>query len=939
MSVQWRMNTGIRTSAFYLLLRRWRQPLLDYSALTLSYALSGKLGLLLAVPPGYATAIFPPAGIAIAAMLIGGPATLPWTFLGSLLLSLWLGVRGETGGAVALVIAASATAQAGIAGGVLRRAIGYPTRLDRGRQMARLLLLSPICCLTSATLALSGLAALGVLKAQDFASSWVTWWVGDTLGVLLLLPLVLVIAGEPRALWRSRTSSVALPMLLFFALFAAIFGLVSRWEHDAALLEFRILSQHLVDKLRTGLDEQDVFLEQLQQSFSGPAPLSRADFRNLVGDFRRRFPTVQAIEWAPRVGGAERTRFEAAQQAELPGFAIREIGPSGKPRIARERPVYYPVTYVEPYSGNQRAVGFDLASNPDRAAAIARAEANPGVAATAPIRLVQETGNEAGMLLLRAVRGGPNGPGLVLVVLRIGDFMRGFTAPVRSELDVRLADMSRHEALYADMPQGLAGPSFAREFDFGGHRFMLRTAPTAAYVAQHRMWQSWAVLVAGAFSTSLLGALLLLGTGYARRIETEVQERTRDLETVNSRLQDEIRERQQAEAALRQAQRMEAMGQLTGGIAHDFNNLLMVMTGNIELVQAAAKLDTVTSDRLAAVRAAAERGAVLTNRLLAFARRQPLAPRVVDLNSVVAGMHDLLESALGGQVRVEAKLAADLWPAMVDPTQIELVILNLVINARDAMPEGGEVVIETQNRHGGPPARPEEPAEGDYVVVSVRDTGTGMPPEVQARAFEPFFTTKPPGAGTGLGLSQVFGTARQSGGDVQIDSAPGAGTTVSVFLPRTSAAVDAAAMPAAERAAPQASHAVVLAVDDDEAVRSTTAAILKDLGYGVVEAASGEAALDMLSRENGIDVLLTDVVMPGISGVELARKARAVAPHLPIVFISGFADPAGTIGSPPLRRLVKKPFRRLDLREQIEAALAEQHTRTPAPVPTETSCS
>ena len=441
--------------------------------------------------------------------------------------------------------------------------------------------------------------------------------------------------------------------------------------------------------------------------------------------------------------------------------------------------------------------------------------------------------------------------------------------------------------------------------------------------------QAWTFsLIAAAASVSIVALVLLLAQR-SRQIETLVGEyRTAKeaAEEAHGRLVEQMAERERAEAALRQAQRIEAVGQLTGGVAHDFNNLLTVMTGNIELMQAASGLDPAIAERLAAMHAAAERGAMLTDRLLAFARRQPLVPRAVDLNALVAGMRELLESALGGRVRMETKPAADLRPAMVDPTQIELVILNLVINARDAMPEGGTLTIETQNRRRDPPARPGEPAAGDYVVLSVSDTGTGMPPEVLARAFEPFFTTKPPGAGTGLGLSQVFGTARQSGGDVEIDSAPGRGTTVSVLLPHGAAAVEPPALPAAEDRTPRASGAVVLAVDDDDAVRDTTAAILKGLGYGVIEAASGEQALEILSRGGGIDVLLTDVVMPGLGGLELARRARALAPGLPVVYISGFVDPAGADRSPPLRRLVKKPFHPSDLREQIEAALAEQRS-------------
>jgi CheY-like chemotaxis protein len=294
----------------------------------------------------------------------------------------------------------------------------------------------------------------------------------------------------------------------------------------------------------------------------------------------------------------------------------------------------------------------------------------------------------------------------------------------------------------------------------------------------------------------------------------------------------------------------------------------------------------------------------------------------VDLNAVITGMQDLLESALGHRVQMELRLASGLWPAMVDPTQIELVILNLVINARDAMPNGGIATIETENCRREAPARPEEPAAGDYVVVKVIDVGVGMTPEIQAKAFEPFFTTKPPGAGSGLGLSQVFGTARQSGGDVQIESAPGKGTTISVYLPRAIARLERAAVRPPEAAEQGTSQAVVLAVDDDDAVRNTTADILRGLGYGVLQAASGEAALELLHQDGMIDVLLTDVVMTGISGPELARRARQWQPRLPIVFISGYADPAGIAEDVLLHPLVRKPFRPAELRRQIEAALA-----------------
>ena len=369
------------------------------------------------------------------------------------------------------------------------------------------------------------------------------------------------------------------------------------------------------------------------------------------------------------------------------------------------------------------------------------------------------------------------------------------------------------------------------------------------------------------------------------------------------------------------------MGQLTGGVAHDFNNLLTVLIGNIDLIQSAISLDPRTNERLAAMRAAATRGATLTGHLLAFARRQPLLPRAVDLNAVVSGMQDLLQSALGRHVQMEMPLADGLWPALVDPTQIELVILNLAINARDAMPAGGVVTMRTENRHCGPPARESEVAEGDYVVVTVHDTGTGMTPEVQAKAFEPFFTTKGPGVGSGLGLSQVFGTARQSGGDVQIESTPGKGTSVSVFLPRATMPAAAGSIPQAGAMEARSSRAVVLIVDDDDAVRATTADVLGGLGYTVLQAPGGNEALALLDSNGPVDVLLTDVVMSGMSGPALARNVHALRPQLPIIFISGYAEPEEIAGE-QLGRLVRKPFTMSDLRKQIEDAIEQAHAAT-----------
>jgi signal transduction histidine kinase/CheY-like chemotaxis protein len=404
-------------------------------------------------------------------------------------------------------------------------------------------------------------------------------------------------------------------------------------------------------------------------------------------------------------------------------------------------------------------------------------------------------------------------------------------------------------------------------------------------------------------------------------LERRVADRTAQLQDANRELAAQIVEREKAETALRQAQRLEAVGQLTSGVAHDFNNLLTVVLGNVDQLRK-NETDPKVLRRLDMMREASQRGARLTAQMLAFSRRQKLEPRAVDLNETVRSMGDMLQSAIGGSVKIEEpQLAPDLWAAMIDPTQIELVILNLAINARDAMEVGGSLTIRTENTSGDGAYRPEELPGGDYVMVAVSDTGSGMTDEVLARAFDPFFTTKDVGKGSGLGLSQVFGLAKQSGGGVSIDTEVGRGTTIRVFLPR------ADKTPVAEResgdewfAAPN-DGLIVLVVDDDEAVRNVTAGYLSDLGYDVIEANSGAAALETLERQDRIDAMVLDFAMPGMNGGELAREMRVRRPAAPILFATGYAD-AEALTDVSEDLIVRKPFTQAELGRKLSRTLA-----------------
>ncbi|WP_338665729.1 PAS domain S-box protein [Pararoseomonas sp. SCSIO 73927] len=369
------------------------------------------------------------------------------------------------------------------------------------------------------------------------------------------------------------------------------------------------------------------------------------------------------------------------------------------------------------------------------------------------------------------------------------------------------------------------------------------------------------------------------------------------------------------EEALRQSQKMEAVGQLTGGIAHDFNNLLTGITGSLELLRTRLAQGRLADlDRyIATAHGAAGRAAALTHRLLAFARRQTLDPRPTNVNRLISGMEELIRRTVGPAVAVEVVGTAGLWPVLVDPNQLESALLNLCINARDAMPDGGRITVETANRWMDEHmARERDLPPGQYLSLCVTDTGTGMTPEVIERAFDPFFTTKPLGQGTGLGLSMIYGFVRQSGGQIRIYSEIGQGTTVCLYLPRHHGAEDAAESAAALAAAPRAERGeTVLIVDDEPTVRMLVTEVLQELGYTALEAGDGTAGLRALRSDARIDLLVTDVGLPGgMNGRQLADAARVTRPGLRVLFITGYAENAvlGNGHLEPGMHVLTKPF-------------------------------
>ncbi|HEY5755272.1 MAG TPA: ATP-binding protein, partial [Steroidobacter sp.] len=395
-------------------------------------------------------------------------------------------------------------------------------------------------------------------------------------------------------------------------------------------------------------------------------------------------------------------------------------------------------------------------------------------------------------------------------------------------------------------------------------------------------------------------------------------------ETLTQRVEEEIEARSDAERALRQAQKMESLGQLTGGIAHDFNNMLNVVIGNLDMLLRRLARGDANVQRFASFALdGATRAAQLTERLLAFARQQPLRPEPINANKLVAGMSDLLHRTLGETIRTETVLAGGLWKIHTDGNQLESAILNLAVNARDAMPEGGKLTVETANshlddtyaaQHAGLP-------QGQYVMIAVSDTGCGMSPETIQKAFDPFFTTKSVGKGTGLGLSQVHGFVHQSGGHVKIYSEMGQGTTVKVYLPRYYGSTDDALPSSRFTPAMSGAGTTILVVEDEESVRHVSVEALNELGYTVVEANGAAMALRLLDQHPEISIMFTDVVMPEINGRMLADEARLRRPTLKVLFTTGYTRNAivhnGVLD--PGVHLIGKPFNL----EQLARKLAE----------------
>ena len=465
---------------------------------------------------------------------------------------------------------------------------------------------------------------------------------------------------------------------------------------------------------------------------------------------------------------------------------------------------------------------------------------------------------------------------------------------------------------------------------FGGDIFIRQ--PVERLLDAVRRWQSgnYAARVGEAGRRSEIGRIGEAFDQMAAAVEARQrsqQEAEQKLAAVNAQLEHrvkkEVAEREQAQLELAQSQKMDAIGQLTSGVAHDFNNFLAAILGNLELLGLRVS-DGKGRQLVENAMAAANRGGKLINQLLTFSRDRRLELQPFDANTLVKGMSELLDRAIGPAITVAYSLGTNLWPATADASQIEVALLNVAINARDAMPLGGTLLVETANLDAGDQRLPAG-LSGDFVMIAISDTGGGMTHEVRARAFEPFFTTKQIGKGTGLGLSMVYGVAKQSGGTAVIESTVGKGTTVALFLPRAAHAAATAVAPPLLRGMPDQSRGgKIMLVDDDKDVRAVTMTGLSEAGFDVIEFDSGQAAMTRFEEHRDVLLLVTDYLMPGMNGVELVQRVRERAPQLPAIIITGYANPVPSLVIPEDLTVLRKPFRVTELIACVMAALAQK---------------
>ena len=844
-----------------------------------TYYLAARLGLRVEFQGTQASAVWPPSGIALAAMLLFGPRSLAGIFVGALFANLvdlfFKASPGTTATAVNLVayvaahpgdVTAAALVSVGnaleaLAATYIVRSYGTGTaRLDNAADVVVFVTAAAVAALAASTIGVAALAALGLIPSSLITTAWFTWWLGDVTGIIVVAPLLLAWAHLGPAPWRNvrwGETVVALAMLIVVA--AAIF---TRW--------FSAVSPLLPQMTWHLLPTQFAIAPYLV------APvLLWIEFRlgPSMGAFGRLVTTAIATAGTlagsgPFVEGSANSSLLALQGfiSVVTVTMLLIAGALGERRQA-----------IEALTRSREQLEKRVER---RTAALVESEAR--------YRILIEGVVDYAIYLL-------DPEGHVINWNAGAQRIKGYGA--EEIISQHFSIFYTAEDRAANLPQRTLEIA-AREGKFETEAWRVRKDGVRYY----------ANIVVDALRDEA-GRVV----GFAK-ITRDITHEVRQKEAL------EI-----ARAALAQAQKMEAIGQLTGGIAHDFNNILTVIIGNVEIIERGlSATESKLRDAAQSAMRGAMRAAAVTQRLLAFARRQPLEPRSVDVNTLVADMTGLLDRVLGESVTHELQFSDGLPRCFCDANQLETALLNLVLNARDAMPDGGTVVIATGEQQLDPTPEEDDVKPGRYVVLRVSDSGVGMLPDVRARVFEPFFTTKEVGKGSGLGLSMVYGFIKQSRGHIRVDSEPEKGTTVTLYLPCATGERPAAApLPSPEPIVEQRRGALVLVVEDNADVRELTVSAVRALGHRVISAADGETALGLLAAEPGIELLFVDLGLPRFDGSKLAAEAKRRHPQIRVLFTTGHSDAPERVGAVGDQvAILRKPFTRENLAREIGRALS-----------------
>jgi signal transduction histidine kinase/integral membrane sensor domain MASE1 len=781
------------------------------------YFISGKLGLLLAIPPGYATAVFPPSGIALACILLFGYRAWPGVWLGSFLMN--ISVSLDTASAALILrtvllaasIGAGASLQAVLSAFLVRRFVGYPTLLTEELDIIKFLILGgPVGCLISATVGVTSLFVAGLIELNNYFFSWWTWWIGDAIGVLIFTPLVLIWTAKPRQVWLRRQVSVSLPLVVTFALVVVLFIYTSSWQQNRVKLEFDRRVEGLAQVLKKNFDLYLEVLHSIEGFYASSSKMGRREFRTFAESFLSRYPGIHALSWNPRIPDTRRAEYEESARHEgYSNFWITELDGQGQIVRASKRYEYVPVFYIEPFDKSRNALGFDVASDFIRFQALSEARDTGKPIATAWVTLVQETENKPAFLVFLPIylHGLPqntleerrhNLQGYVVGVFRINEMVEAsLEGTDREGIVIHLHDEATpgwkyllYSSLSDDQRGGNALAQDRQEqnaelqkklvFEVAGRKWVLEFFPTQKYLVVNRSWEAWTVLAGGMLFTGLLGTLLLVITGRTARIEELVSKRTWELKQVNEDLEHQIKQREQAEKALiKQAEELTRsnaeLEQFAYIASHDLQEPLRMVASFVQLLERRYKdkLDSDANEFIAYAVEGAKRMQALINGLLAYSRigthGKPF--ELTDCEAV-------LESALSNlRVAIEesnAIVTHDPLPTvMADGSQLIQLFQNLIGNAlKFCNIKAPEIHIGVKQRYG-------------EWLFSVKDNGIGIDPQYAERIFVIFqrLHTRSEYSGTGIGLAICKKIVERHGGRIWVESELGKGATFYFTIP------------------------------------------------------------------------------------------------------------------------------------------------------------